>query len=153
MHLASVWSTPSAGSWIAISRRYNHRCRRRSDGRQTVLVRTSIPVGGLSCRWPWESFPPQSLISPSSAVILEIADSTVAYDRTHTGSLYAKFGLPEYWVVDPNERRLEVYRDPAPLSDAVFGAGYRTRQLVPDDGDIAPLAVPGDSVKVAALFP
>jgi Uma2 family endonuclease len=47
------------------------------------------------------------------------ADSSLRYDREVKPKLYAAAGIPEYWIVDLQHRRVEVYR--APL-DGVYTA-------------------------------
>ena len=44
--------------------------------------------------------------------IIEVAESSLAYDRGRKLRMYASCGVPEYWVVSIPERRVEVYRDP-----------------------------------------
>ena len=44
------------------------------------------------------------------ALVVEIADTTL--DLTTKAALYARAGIPEYWVLDLNGRRLIVHRDP-----------------------------------------
>ena len=46
-------------------------------------------------------------------VVIEVADSSLAFDRGTKLRLYAEQGVPEYWVVDVVARRIEVYREPA----------------------------------------
>src|SRR5437762_1179786 len=48
------------------------------------------------------------------ALVVEVAESSLDFDRTHKGSLYARAGIQDYWVVNLVERVLEVYRDPGP---------------------------------------
>ncbi|HWA82509.1 MAG TPA: Uma2 family endonuclease, partial [Fimbriimonadaceae bacterium] len=45
-------------------------------------------------------------------LVVEVSDTTLRKDRTLKGPLYAEFGIPEYWILDLNASRLEVYRDP-----------------------------------------
>lgn len=45
-------------------------------------------------------------------LLIEIADSTVHYDRTVKADLYARAGIREYWVMNAPERRLIVHREP-----------------------------------------
>ncbi|MFA0742079.1 MAG: hypothetical protein DFNUSKGM_002199, partial [Candidatus Fervidibacter sacchari] len=48
---------------------------------------------------------------PKTAVlIVEVALTSVDYDRNVKSSLYAKAGIPEYWLLNLRERRLEVFR-------------------------------------------
>jgi Uma2 family endonuclease len=50
---------------------------------------------------------------PTTAkLIVEIADSSLAYDRSRKAALYAEKQIPEYWIVNLQDRLLEVYRHP-----------------------------------------
>lgn len=50
---------------------------------------------------------------PSKAFLLvEVADTSLAYDRFTKGPLYAASDVPEYWIVNLVDRVLEVYRRP-----------------------------------------
>ena len=61
--------------------------------------------------------------------------------------------IADYWIVNIPDRRLEVYRDPAPDAAAPFGWRYgRVVTLGPDER-VAPLAVPSAFVTVADLLP
>ena len=91
---------------------------------------------------------------PSRPVLtLEIADSSLASDRERKGSLYARAGLDDYWVLNLIDRVLEVYREPVRDIEAPFGWRYARRELAASSGRIAPLAVPGVMVAVADLLP
>jgi Uma2 family endonuclease len=57
---------------------------------------------------------------------VEVAHMTVAFDRRRKGSLYARAGLREYWIVNVSSRELEVYRDPVQDSAAPYGWSYRS---------------------------
>jgi Uma2 family endonuclease len=43
------------------------------------------------------------------ALVAEVADSSAAKDRGHAANLYGPAGIPVYWIVDVNARRVEVY--------------------------------------------
>jgi Uma2 family endonuclease len=91
---------------------------------------------------------------PTSALlVIEIADSTVAYDRQVKGSLYARFGIPDYWIVNLVERVVEVGRHPEPDDRARFGFSYRDVERYRAGDAIAPQALPGASVAVSDLLP
>ena len=50
---------------------------------------------------------------PSSALlIIEVSDSTLLYDRTTKSRIYARAFVPEYWILNLNERVLEVRLTP-----------------------------------------
>jgi Uma2 family endonuclease len=47
------------------------------------------------------------------ALLAEISDSTLTYDRTVKKGLYARAGIPIYWIVNLVESRIEVYTAPS----------------------------------------
>ncbi|MCS7265267.1 MAG: Uma2 family endonuclease [Armatimonadetes bacterium] len=90
-----------------------------------------------------------STFHPKTAtLIVEVALSSVEYDRTIKGSLYAKAGIQEFWLLNLKERRLEVYREPVVMPDQPFGFGYRSLRIYLPDETVSPLAKPEAKVKV-----
>jgi Uma2 family endonuclease len=89
----------------------------------------------------------------TAALVVEVADSTLRYDRNRKGSLYARFGIQEFWIINLQERVLEVYREPADDRTARYGARYARQAIVGADGTVSPLAAPDQTVKVADLLP
>jgi len=87
------------------------------------------------------------------ALVVEIADSSLALDRTHKGSLYARARLAEYWIVNLVDRVLEVYRDPGSDSGAPYGWVYHVVLTLGPDDHVAPLAAPSARILVADLLP
>jgi Uma2 family endonuclease len=60
------------------------------------------------------------------ALVVEVADSTLDRDRDTKGPMYARAGVPVYWLVNLPERRIEVFSNPTAAgydSPAVVGAG------------------------------
>jgi Uma2 family endonuclease len=52
-------------------------------------------------------------LHPSTAVLVaEAANSSLRFDRTRKEPLYARAGIPEYWILNLIERVLEVCHDP-----------------------------------------
>jgi len=57
-------------------------------------------------------------------LVIEIASGTMARDRGIKRQRYAQFGVPEYWLLDPRAKRLEIYRttdDPGRQTQIVTG--------------------------------
>ncbi len=79
-------------------------------------------------------------------LIVEVADSSLRHDRDVKLPLYARAGIPETWLMNLPDDRVEVYRDPAP-------EGYRSITLVPRDGAVSPLAFPDVTIPCAELLP
>jgi Uma2 family endonuclease len=69
------------------------------------------------------------------------------------GSLYAKSGIPEYWLLNLRERRLEVFREPVPMPEQIFGFGYKSMRIYLPEETVSPLAKPDAQIKVAELLP
>ncbi|MCS6897377.1 MAG: Uma2 family endonuclease [Nitrospira sp.] len=84
-------------------------------------------------------------------LVVEVADTTLALDRDQKARIYARAGIPEYWIVNLTERCLEVYRDPVTLAGQP--ASYRTSMKLSPSERISPLAAPSASVAVADLLP
>ncbi len=87
------------------------------------------------------------------ALTVEVAESSLALDRHRKGSLYARAGLPDYWVLNLVDRVLEVYREPAPDSAAPFGWRYGRSEVFEASARVTPLAAPGSSIPVSQLLP
>ena len=52
---------------------------------------------------------------PSEAyLIVEVSESSLAFDRGKKLRLYASCAVPEYWIVNLPERCIEVYTGPSP---------------------------------------
>jgi Uma2 family endonuclease len=91
---------------------------------------------------------------PSRSVLtVEVAESSLGSDRQRKGSLYARAGLADYWVLNLEERVLEVYREPVPDPSALFGWRYARRQVLDASARVTPLAAPSASLLVADLLP
>ncbi|MCY4076728.1 MAG: Uma2 family endonuclease [Acidobacteria bacterium] len=84
---------------------------------------------------------------PTSAVlVVEVSNESLRYDRTVKRRLYARSGIPEYWILALPEHRLEVYRDPA-------GDVYRSVTNHASGDKVAPLARPDTPIAVDDLLP
>jgi Uma2 family endonuclease len=88
-----------------------------------------------------------------AALIIEVAESSLAFDRTQKGSLYARAGIADYWIVNLEGRVVEVYRDPGPDLTAPFGWRYVSVERFRPPAAVTPLAVPARPVRVAELLP
>lgn len=91
---------------------------------------------------------------PTTAeLIVEISDTSLAYDLTTKAELYAAAGIADYWVLDVDGRRLHVFRDPTVLPTALGAAAYRTHLEFGPTDTITPLSAPAAAVRVADLLP
>jgi Uma2 family endonuclease len=92
--------------------------------------------------------------TPTIAVlVIEVADSSLAYDLGDKASLYAAAEIPDYWVVDVIQKRLHVFREPKTDPLAPPGSSYSNHVFLQRGESVAPLAVPGSSIQVDDLLP
>ena len=89
----------------------------------------------------------------SAALVVEIADSSLRLDRRFKSGLYARAGLPEYWIVNLVDGALEVHRAPHAAADAAYGWVYRSVEILRPPATVTPLGAPAARVPVADLLP
>ncbi|MBN8248631.1 MAG: Uma2 family endonuclease [Verrucomicrobia bacterium] len=83
---------------------------------------------------------------PTTAeLVIEVAVSTVEVDRQKAG-IYAAAGVTEYWLLIPDARCIEVYREPT-------ADGYRQRRVVSGPVPLESTALAGFRVALPELFP
>jgi Uma2 family endonuclease len=94
------------------------------------------------------------LTHPTSALlVVEVADSSLAYDTGDKSNLYAAGGIPEYWVVDLNNRCLHVFKDPVVDVAEPFGFRYQFQKTLSSTDTVIPLNAPQAPIAVADLLP
>lgn len=77
-------------------------------------------------------------------LVIEVSHTTVNYDRKKA-KLYAASQVPEYWIVNLKQQRLEVYRE-------LNAEGYGFTRIFALSEEIRPVGWPEVSLKVADLF-
>jgi len=87
------------------------------------------------------------------ALIVEVADSSLRFNRTDKASLYARARVSDYWIVNLTDRVVEVHRDPRPAPAAAYGWHYGSIRPARPGDTVTPLALPESSVRVADLLP
>ena len=86
-------------------------------------------------------------------LVVEVADTSLVWDRGQKGSLYARTGIPDYWIVNLVDRALERYREPVLDASAPFGWRYGSVAVLQSFATVSPLAAPDARVVVADLLP
>jgi Uma2 family endonuclease len=81
-------------------------------------------------------------------LLIKVSDTTLRHDATRKRDLYARAGVPEYWVLDLDDRRLIVHRG---LN--VEKTQYASIQSYKEDEAVAIESCPGQSVSVSVLLP
>ncbi|MFN8632344.1 MAG: Uma2 family endonuclease [Chloroflexota bacterium] len=78
-------------------------------------------------------------------LVIEVADSSIQIDRRRKLPMYARAGIPEYWIVDLNADRIEVYRDP-------LRARYRSVSILGRGSTVSPSFAPDLVVDVSRIL-
>ncbi len=78
-------------------------------------------------------------------LLVEVADSSLLYDRRTKFPLYARSGVAEAWLVDLDSGRLEVHR-------GAGGAGYRGVRVLRADEMFWPTAFPDLAITLRDLI-
>jgi Uma2 family endonuclease len=126
---------------------------RRLEGRATVQIQDAITLESV------QSEPEPDLVVNSSPdprdlrtkksrplLVMEVADSSLRFDREDKARLYAEAGIAEYWIVNLVDDRLEVFRDPA-------NGAYQVRLVLKPGESVSPLSFSDLEVAVRDLIP
>ncbi len=112
----------------------------------TVLGDLSAPQPDLALLRRREDFYEQAHPGPEDILVLvEVADSTLAYDRNRKLPLYARFAIPEVWLVDVAGKALVIHRDPE-------GGKYKTKFRVRNLSRVGIAALPHVELDLRSLF-
>ncbi|MGI8549621.1 MAG: Uma2 family endonuclease [Dehalococcoidia bacterium] len=78
-------------------------------------------------------------------LVVEVADSSLGYDRRRKLPLYAAAGIPELWIFNLPRNRLERNRDPQ-------GRRYQQRDVLGKEAVLSPLLLPDVTITVGATL-
>jgi Uma2 family endonuclease len=125
----------------------------RLAGRAIVWVQSSIALSEdtgpqpdfVVLRRGAVSYKDRDAWAEDALMVIEVADGSLAYDRSTKRRLYAEAGIPEHWVVDCTAETLEVHRGPSP-------AGYRDVSLVAGAATLRLQAFPDVEPRTTDIF-
>jgi Uma2 family endonuclease len=95
-----------------------------------------VPAGRARTRHP-----------TTALLVIEIARESLRKDRLLKAGIYARAGVPEYWIVNTAERCVEFHRDPDPTA-----ARYATMLTVRPGQELKSASVPGVRLPVGDFF-
>ncbi len=78
-------------------------------------------------------------------LLIEAADSSLDFDHAEKLPIYGKAGISEVWIVNLQDRQIELYRDP-------HFTGYGTTIILREDAKAAPAAFPDAQISVGELL-
>ena len=79
-------------------------------------------------------------------LLVEVSDSSLDYDRNNKLRHYAEAGIPEVWIANLRDDRIESYTDPSP-------EGYLVSQIYQRGDTISPTAFPDIQIAVSDIIP
>ena len=96
----------------------------------------------------WVRRPPSREKPPEPdrvALLIEVAESSLAYDRTVKLPNYAIAGIHDFWIVNLIDEQIEVYRKP-------IGGTYQEQSVYRGDTGVHPLTLPTATLQPSLLF-
>jgi len=145
---------PIGSDHAAIVDRLTHLFVSRVQGRAIVRVQNPVRLNDLS-----EPQPDLALLkfksdyysgahpgADDTLLMIEVADTSLKYDRGRKIPLYAQMGVQEVWVVDVTGRSVEVFRGPA-------GSSYSDVTTLQAGEQVAPLALPDIEIAIEEIVP
>ncbi len=80
-------------------------------------------------------------------LVVEVSDTTLQFDRTHKSALYSANGIPEYWIVKPPQRQVEVFRQPE------SGSNFHSNEILSDGQMLSSVQSPETTIQISDLLP
>jgi Uma2 family endonuclease len=111
-----------------------------------VLTEDTEPQPDLAiCRDRAVRYKDREPYAEDVVLLIEVADTSLRYDRSTKLRLYAAAGVPEYWLVDCTAESIEVFRSPG-------AEGYRDVSRVGGEGTVTVEALPDVTLRIAEIF-
>ncbi len=116
----------------------------------SLVTSDSVPEPDIAVvRGPADNYDDQHPTGNDTALVVEVADSSVDVDRDKS-RIYAEAGVGIYWIVNIPARQVEVHTGPQPQQ-----RNYSTRFIVAETGELSVGLPTGEVFKlpVASLLP
>jgi Uma2 family endonuclease len=127
------------------------------------IVRNQLPLALDACSEPEPDLAvvrgePRDYLAAHPApeatiLVVEVSDDSLERDRSTKGSLYARAGIPEFWIVNLIDRQIEVFRNPLPSNESYFGFAYGEVHVFTYGSYISAVAAPSNPVLADDLLP
>lgn len=121
-------------------------------GFSRIQSQSSLPVGDAEPEpdaavlvLPIDQYRETEPTEADTTLVVEVSNSTLAFDLSNKVIQYGSVGIPEYWVVDIPNQLLHVFRQPT-------STGYAEETVLTTDDEVQPLAAPDSAVRVADLL-
>jgi Uma2 family endonuclease len=125
-----------------------------ADGRGEVIAQATLRLGDYGAPEPdvmllrprtdrYRTSPPPG--AGDVTLLIEVADSSLRYDREVKGPLYARHGIAEYWIVDLDGAGVTLHRGPKP-------EGYAAIRVARAGESLDLPGLPGARIAVADIL-
>jgi Uma2 family endonuclease len=122
-------------------------------GRAILRCQGPVQLGDLSepqpdlalFAWREDFYEHRHPTAADTLLLIEVSETTLRYDRHTKLPLYARHGVPEYWIFDTQERQLDVFRSPT-------GAAYGELQSVRSPTVMPISSLPDVEIDLSSLF-
>jgi Uma2 family endonuclease len=149
LHWMTPINSPHAASVKYLAAMFNQRLAQRAViGAQDPvhLDNSSEPEPDISvARWRPDYYRAGHPTPADLLLLIEVSDTTLRYDRQTKAPLYARHGIPEYWIVNLAQETVEVYTQPA-------GGRYAQRVVRRRGEQVAPTEFPDLLISVDEIF-
>jgi Uma2 family endonuclease len=108
----------------------------------TALSDDSVPEPDIALA---ESADGKALPATLVKLAIEISDSTLSFDLGRKAKLYARHGIPEYWVFDVEGKKIQQHWQPG-------DAGYVQRQTLGFGDDLSAKTIAGLTINMSSLL-
>ena len=110
---------------------------RKLHKRATITVQNPIRISTISepepdvviAKYDVDYYESHHPTSGEIYVVIEVSDTTLEKDREVKHPLYAEVSIPEYWIINIQDRQIEIHRQP---KDGV----YQHRQIISEEANI-----------------
>ncbi|MBK1704212.1 hypothetical protein CKO40_06530 [Halochromatium glycolicum] len=125
-----------------------------THGHAIVWPQNPVRLGDLSApqpdiallRWRQDFYRQEHPKPEDVLLIVEVADTSLAHDRDRKLPLYARFAIPEVWLINIGARAVTIHRDPR-----LEQASYATAFPLEPPGLIRPVMLPDLELDLTAL--
>jgi len=147
-----VSMSPQSSRHAAVIHRLWRALARELGGEFTLRAQAPVVLGASSepepdlavCRADTDDYAGAHPTAADLRLVVEVADSSLSYDRGDKSRSYAAAGVPAYWLVNLVSGRIEVFTDP----DTAAGR-YKRHQVVADEATLPN----GRTLKLAEILP
>jgi Uma2 family endonuclease len=96
-------------------------------------------------RYTADFYSGREVTASDALLVVEVADTSLDYDRLTKVPLYASAGIAEVWLVDLTQNQVEVYRAPS-------GGAFSDQRIYARGAVLSPLAFPDLQLKVQDIL-